>query len=45
MMIKNGNVELKSGGFGTLEWNDDVTEIDEESDADENEDMKLDVCS
>ncbi|CAH1419142.1 unnamed protein product [Lactuca virosa] len=31
-----------SGDFGTLEWNDDVIENDEESDTDENEDMKLD---
>ncbi|CAH1435788.1 unnamed protein product [Lactuca virosa] len=42
MMVKREKVELKSGDFGTLEWNDDVIENDEESDTDENEDMKLD---
>ncbi|CAH1438263.1 unnamed protein product [Lactuca virosa] len=42
MMMKREKAELKSGDFGTLEWNDDVIENDEESDTDENEDMKLD---
>ncbi|CAH1432863.1 unnamed protein product [Lactuca virosa] len=42
MMVKREKAELKSGDFGTLEWNDDVIENDEESDTDENEDMKLD---
>ncbi|KAL7588675.1 hypothetical protein Lser_V15G40531 [Lactuca serriola] len=42
MMVKREKTELKSGDFGTLEWNDDVIENDEESDTDENEDMKLD---
>ncbi|CAI9274780.1 unnamed protein product [Lactuca saligna] len=42
MMVKREKVELKSGDFGTLEWNDDVIENDQESDTDENEDMKLD---
>ncbi|CAH1434871.1 unnamed protein product [Lactuca virosa] len=42
MMMKKEKDELKSGDFGTLEWNDDIIEIDEEYDSDENEDMKLD---
>ncbi|CAH1427002.1 unnamed protein product [Lactuca virosa] len=42
MMVKREKAELKSGDFGTLEWNDDVIENDEESDTDQNEDMKLD---
>ncbi|CAH1440866.1 unnamed protein product [Lactuca virosa] len=42
MMVKREKVELKSGDFGTLEWNDDVIENNEESDTNENEDMKLD---
>ncbi|CAI9300266.1 unnamed protein product [Lactuca saligna] len=42
MMVKREKTELKSGDFGTLEWNDDVIENDEESNTDENEDMKLD---
>ncbi|CAH1417781.1 unnamed protein product [Lactuca virosa] len=42
MMLKREKVDLKSGDFGTLEWNDDVIENNEESDTDENEDMKLD---
>ncbi|CAH1438691.1 unnamed protein product [Lactuca virosa] len=42
MMVKREKAELKSGDFETLEWNDDVIENDEESDTDENEDMKLD---
>ncbi|CAH1413166.1 unnamed protein product [Lactuca virosa] len=42
MMVKREKAELKSGDFGTLEWNDVVIENDEESDTDENEDMKLD---
>ncbi|CAH1423565.1 unnamed protein product [Lactuca virosa] len=42
MIVKREKAELKSGDFGTLEWNDDVIENDEESDTDENEDMKLD---
>ncbi|CAH1445596.1 unnamed protein product [Lactuca virosa] len=42
MMVKREKAELKSGDFGTLEWNDDVIENDEESDTDENEYMKLD---
>ncbi|CAH1425182.1 unnamed protein product [Lactuca virosa] len=45
MMVKREKAELKSGDFGTSEWNDDVIENDEESDTDENEDMKLDVCA
>ncbi|CAI9294174.1 unnamed protein product [Lactuca saligna] len=42
MMVKREKAELKSGDFGTSEWNDDVKENDEEFDTDENEDMKLD---
>ncbi|CAH1453261.1 unnamed protein product [Lactuca virosa] len=42
MMVKREKAELKSSDFGTLEWNDDVIENDEESDTGENEDMKLD---
>ncbi|CAI9285871.1 unnamed protein product [Lactuca saligna] len=41
MMVKRKKVELKSGDFGTLEWNGDVIKNDEESDTDENEDIKL----
>lgn len=44
-MVKSEKFELKNGDFRTLEQNDDVIEIDEESDTDENEDMKLDVSS
>ncbi|CAI9272951.1 unnamed protein product [Lactuca saligna] len=46
MMVKREKAELKSDDFGTLKWNDDVIENDEESNTDENEDMKLDelVC-
>ncbi|CAH1412895.1 unnamed protein product [Lactuca virosa] len=43
MMMKREKAKLKSADFGTLEWYDDVIENDEESDTDENEDMKLDT--
>ncbi|CAI9294790.1 unnamed protein product [Lactuca saligna] len=41
MMVKREKAELKSGDFGTLEWNDDVIKNNQESNTDENEDMKL----